>query len=109
MPRSLVIDSFPSIHMKTLDKPMFSQSPPLAQTMGQPILGHRPRISQYVRMGKQSKQIENLLDVPEDAPQTLVQGSSELLKNPPPKHPDPDIKTAAENYMAEAKLTTDDD
>ncbi len=38
-----------------------------------------------------------------------VQGSSELLKNPPPKHPDPDIKTAAENYMAEAKLTTDDD
>ena len=76
---------------------MFSHSPPLGQTMGQPILGHRPRISQYVAMGKQSKQVQNLLDVPEDAPQTLVQGSNELLKDPHPETVDPHTKIAAEN------------
>ena len=109
MPRSLVIDSYPSIQMRTLDRPLFSKSPPLAQTMGQPILGHRPRISQYVPMGKQSKQIQNLLDIPEDAPQTLVQGSSELLKNSEPAPVDSQIKIDAENYVAEPKLTPDDD
>ena len=31
--------------------------------------------------GKQSKQIQELLDMPEDAPQTLIQGSDQLLKN----------------------------
>ena len=111
MPRSLVIDSYPSIQMRTLDKPLFSKSPPLGLTMGQPILGQRPRISQYIKVGKQSKQIQELLDMPEDAPQTLVQGSDQLLKNSQP-HPtvmDAQIKIEAENYVSEPKLTQDDD
>ena len=97
--------------MRTLDKPLFSKSPPLGPTMGQPILGHRPRISQYVKVGKQSKQIQELLDVPEDAPQTLVQGSAELLKNsqPQPTVLDSHIKIEAENYVSQPKLTQDDD
>ena len=111
MPHSLVIDSYPSIQMRTLDKPLFSKSPPLGLTMSQPILGRHLRISQYIKVGKQSKQIQELLDIPEDAPQTLVQGSDQLLKNSQP-HPtimDAQIKIDADDYVSEPKLTQDDD
>ena len=49
--------------------------------------------------------------MPEDAPQTLVQGSDQLLKNSQP-HPtimDAQIKIDADNYVSEPKLTQDDD
>ena len=60
-------------------------------------------------MGKQSKQIQDLLDLPEDVPQSLVQGSSEMLKDHPPETVDPHLKLEAEHYVVQPKLTADDD
>ena len=52
MPRGLVMNSSPGIQMKLLSTPHFSQSPPLNQTAGQGVLGHRSRTAQYVKLNK---------------------------------------------------------
>lgn len=110
MPKTLVVNSYPTVMMKTISRPQFSQSPPLGHTLGQPILGHKGhKISQYVPLNKPSKNIQTLLELPEDRPIRVVQGYSEMeTEEKPPKGPDQDLQHAAESYFDSVKLTKDD-
>ena len=110
MVKSIVLNSYPSVPMRVLSKPMFSSSPPFGQTQGQPILSNRPRISQYFAMGSPSTKVKEVLELPQTRPLTVVEGYKEMVENrtEPSSTPDGDLKAAAREYFESAKLTSQD-
>ena len=111
MVKGLVIDSYPSVNFRILSKPTISLCPPAnTQTIGQGILGHKARISQYVPMGRKSARIQKLLQLPEAEPMKVVEGYKEMAKNLPQqaKGNNEDFKAAAEEFLKSEKPISDD-
>ena len=86
MVKGLVLDSYPGTNMRILSRPNFTSSLALTtRTIGQPILGQRRQISQYVPMGKTAKSVKKELELPEGRHLAVIQGYSEMIKNQNPQ------------------------
>ena len=110
MGKGIVLSSFPSISFKTLTKPRFTNSPPFTPTVGQAILGKRKRLAQYFNMGKASKEIKEMLELPEAEPLKLLEGPKELPQKDMPSKAseDAEFKKAATAYIESPKPVSDD-
>ena len=106
----VVVDSYPSVNFKILSRPHISLSPPAnTQTIGQGILGHKARLSQYVPMGTKSPRVQKLLQLPEAEPMKVIEGYKEMMKNPPEaEEKDADYNAAADQYLKSEKPVSDD-
>ena len=106
MVKSLVLDSLPGIPQRVLSRPNFTSSPALTtKTLGQPILGLRKSMAQFVPMGRQPKQVKEMLDLPEGRELSVINGYEEMVKNQSPQKstPDADLKSAAQEYFQQIK------
>ena len=111
MVKSLILDSLPGIPQRVLSRPNFTSSPALTtKTIGQPILGLRRSMAQFVPMGRQAKQVKEMLKLPESEELSVINGYQEMVKNQSPQKstPDADLKEAAHQYFEQTKLASDD-
>ena len=110
MVKGLVLDSYPSVNFRILSKPNISLNPPAnTQTIGQGILGHKARISQFVSFGRKSPRIQKLLQLPEAEPMKVINGYKEMVQDQPrEKEGDADFNAAAKEYLKSEKPVSDD-
>ena len=111
MVKSLVLDSFPGTSMRILSRPNFTNSPALTtHTIGQPLIGQRRNLYQYVPMQKTAKIVTKMLKLPEGRDLSVIAGYSEMVKNRTSHKstPDEDLKSASKEYFDSVKLTKDD-
>ena len=111
MVKSLILDSLPGIPQRVLSRPHFTSSPGLTtRTVGAPILGLRRSMAQFVPMGRQARQVQNLLKLPETEKLHVVNGLAEMIKNQAPQKstPDQDLKAASHAYFEHQKDIRDD-
>ena len=111
MVKSLILDSLQGIPQRVLSRPNFTSSPALTtKTIGQPILGLRRSMAQFVPMGRQAKQVKEMLKLPESEELSVINGYQEMVKNQSPQKstPDADLKEAAHQYFEQTKLASDD-
>lgn len=112
MVKSLVLDSFPGTSMRILSRPNFTNSPALTtHTIGQPLIGQRRNLYQYVPMQKTAKSVTKMLELPEGRDLSVIAGYSEMVKNRTSHKstPDEDLKSASKEYFDSVKLTKDND
>ena len=110
MVKSLVLDSFPGTSMRILSRPNFTNSPALTtHTIGQPLIGQRRNLYQYVPMQKTAKSVTKMLELPEGRDLSVIAGYSEMVKNRTSHKstPDEDLKSASKEYFDSVKLTKD--
>ena len=110
MVKSLVLDSFPGTSMRILSRPNFTNSPALTtHTIGQPLIGQRRNLYQYVPMQKTAKSVTKMLELPEGRDLSVIAGYSEMVKNRTShkSNPDEDLKSTSKEYFDSVKLTKD--